>query len=77
MMEMGKKRSDEAKLFYKTASIFSLFLAYKFDCALIEKVLINNSRKAKKNTERESSAADVTGLMLSQTGCSNRKTLSV
>lgn len=44
-----------AKLFYKTASIFSLNSAYKFDCALIEKVLLNTRARQK------ASAVDVTG----------------
>lgn len=44
----GEKIRNEAKLFYKTASIFSLFLTYKFDCALIEKVLLNNSKQVQK-----------------------------
>lgn len=42
------------KLFYKTTSIFSLNSTYKFDCALIEKVLLNIS------AEQKASAVDVT-----------------
>lgn len=43
-----------AKLFYKTASIFSLNSAYEFDCALIEKVLLNI------RANQKASAVDVT-----------------